>query len=329
MHISGVIELTNAKIITIMRIGWRQFIKSKLQRKSGYAAVGISLSIDTASFCALKRTRDGHEIALYHETPMGDWPVALAKWTNRNKIGNAQCAVSFGSMFYNVYQTEKPAVADDEIHQALTWTVKELTGANMVFDYFEIPAQSSGNNNINVAVVPASILEGAIDAVTKAGLQLETITVEELAVCDVLPVAEEPVMTLLQKAGEEIQLAIVKQGQLYFSRSLKGFENLGSFTVEELQMGVMDSLSVQIQRSMDYFESQLRQAPVRKILMNIEAANSEPIAAQIRELMRVDVEPFEVNIPMTADSQFPLTYQCVGAALGLLGSPQNSAEKAA
>lgn len=329
MRFSGVIVLTLARIITIMRIGWRQFIKSKLQRKSGYAAVGISLSIDTASFCALKRSSAGLEIALYHETPMGDWPVALAKWVSQNKIGAAQCAISFGSMFYNIYQTEKPAVPAEEIHQALTWTVKELTGANMVFDYFEIPAQSSGNNNLNVAVVPASVLEGAIDAAMNAGLLLQAMTVEELAVCDVLPVTDEPVMTLLQKAGEEIHLAIVKQGQLYFSRSLKGFENLGSFTVEELQMGVMDSLSVQIQRSMDYFESQLRQAPVRKILMSIEAANSEPIAAQIKELMRVDVEAFEVLVPMTADSPYPLTYQCVGAALSLLSDEQKPAENAA
>ena len=39
-------------------------------------------------------------------------------------------------------------------------------------------------------------------------------------------------------------------------------------------MGVSESMSVELQRSMDFFESQLRQAPVKKILLHLDTEAS-------------------------------------------------------
>jgi MSHA biogenesis protein MshI len=83
-------------------------------------------------------------------------------------------------------------------------------------------------------------------------------------------------------------------------------------------MGVMDSLTVQIQRSMDYFESQLRQAPIRMILMNIESVNSQAIADQIESLMRVDVRPFSCKISSTDINQESVDFSCLGAAYAVI-----------
>ena len=88
---------------------------------------------------------------------------------------------------------------------------------------------------------------------------------------------DEAVVTLTQEAGEEIILNIVKDGHLYISRRLKGFENLAAFSAEELRMGVLDGLCIQIQRSMDFFESQLRQPPVRKVVLHIKLQQPEII----------------------------------------------------
>ena len=300
-----------------MRIGWQQYIKSKFQRKSAFSAVGISLAVDTACFCALKFSSTEDVVALYHEAPIGNWAEALASWTNQNKIGTANCGVSISTQLYSVFQIEKPSVKTEEVHKALTWAVKEMAGADapeLVFDYFEPPVQSSGANNLNVTAMPRQDLEKVINGVLGAGLSLKSVVVEELAICDLVN-SDDAVMTMLQRAGEEIHLAIIKQGQLYFSRSLKGFENLGSFSLEELQMGLLDSLTVQIQRSMDYFESQLRQAPIRKILMNIHSANSQAIGQQISDLMQVDVLPFKPSVTSESVDLHQVDFSCLGAAL--------------
>lgn len=301
-----------------MRIGWRQYIKSKFRRRSAYDSVGIALSVDTVSFCALRNTPEGKVVAHYHETTTAGWPQALAKWVNEHKIGHAKCAVSFASQLYNVVQVDKPAVPESELHQALMWSIKDITDGDereMVFDYFDPPAQSSGSSKINLAIMPADDIQDIIKATTEAGLALALITIEDLAICELLRGVEEPVITILQRAGEEIEVSIVKDANLYFARSLKGFENLGSFSVEELQMGVLDSLTVQIQRSMDYFESQLRQAPVRKMLYSIESANSEEIGRQVANTMQIDVAPFELSVAVNPDIESSIVFHSVGAAL--------------
>jgi MSHA biogenesis protein MshI len=66
-------------------------------------------------------------------------------------------------------------------------------------------------------------------------------------------------------------------------RRVRGFNPLNKATFQELQNSIADNLSLEIQRSMDYFESQLRQAPVSSItivtdgdspaLANLVAAN--------------------------------------------------------
>jgi MSHA biogenesis protein MshI len=60
-------------------------------------------------------------------------------------------------------------------------------------------------------------------------------------------------------------LLIVKQGKLYFHRRLRGFSQIAQKTEDELTLTVIDSLALEIQRSSDYFERQLKQAPIRDI----------------------------------------------------------------
>ena len=140
-----------------MRIGWHQFIKSKFQRKSEYYAVGISLAVDTASFCALRLVEGEPVVALYQETPIGNWQQALVSWTETNNIGLADCSVSIARQQHTDYQVEKPSVEAAEMHQALTWPVKEMAGSEapeLVFDYYEPPAQSAGSNKVTVVAIP-------------------------------------------------------------------------------------------------------------------------------------------------------------------------------
>ncbi len=59
---------------------------------------------------------------------------------------------------------------------------------------------------------------------------------------------------------------IVKRKQLFFSRRLRGYENLANFSPEELKIGIVDNVSLEIQGSIDYFESQFRQAPIKKFI---------------------------------------------------------------
>ena len=82
-------------------------------------------------------------------------------------------------------------------------------------------------------------------------------------------------------------------------------------------MGVGDTLSVEVQRSMDYFESQLRQAPVRKIYLSLDSPHQGTIAELMTQLTLMPVETYIPAINRADEVAFSTaSYASLGIALG-------------
>ena len=143
------------------------------------------------------------------------------------------------------------------------------------------------------------------DGILKAGLKLNKIGVEELAMCNLLEPSEDACIILKQESGGQLCLIIVKRNELYFSRRLRDYETLSIFSPEELKMDVVDSLSLEIQRSMDYFESQLRQAPVKKVYLALDTIHQDELGEMIKQVIFIAVEKLVPNI--SNDNHLPLT----------------------
>jgi MSHA biogenesis protein MshI len=80
-------------------------------------------------------------------------------------------------------------------------------------------------------------------------------------------------------------------------------------------MGITESLCVQIQLSMDYFESQLRHSPVKKVLLKLDTPLADELASQIQENMGLPVNPFEPKITCGSGFNFKMaSFSCLGAA---------------
>ena len=78
-------------------------------------------------------------------------------------------------------------------------------------------------------------------------------------------------------------------------------------------MGLVDNLCVQIQRSMDFFESQLRQAPVRQIVINLDTRLQAEVARLIEKTMDLKGGHFE---PESMSGQGNSVQQASFTALG-------------
>lgn len=315
-----------------MRIGWRSFLKQKFRKKSGFHAIGVAVSLDSVTFCALKKQGDEISLVLEETVNFSHWGAHLAKWVNKHDLAGTPAYLAFSIHWYQILQIDRPAVEASEITAALSWSVKELTGSDkeMAIEYTDLPVPLAGNTRINVFALPKDDVARVSEALFNAGLVLEQITVEELATSELVPVQPDPVLTLVQEAGEEICLNIIKDGQLYFSRRLKGFENLGSFSEDELNMGIGESLSVQIQRSMDFYESQLRQAPVRRIMMRLDTPHRNALASQIEQVVSASVNDL-VPAVTVADPSMSVTrvnYTSLGAAIGATSAPVSKGKAA-
>jgi len=180
-----------------------------------------------------------------------------------------------------VVQVNKPKVPKVEIISALKWQIKDLvpiSPENMVLDYFDGPLLAGGIEKINVVCSPINELKEIVAALNAGSASLSSIIIEEFAFA-----------------------LIVKQGKLYFHRRLRGFSQIAGKTDDELSTTVIDSLALEIQRSSDYFERQLKQAPIKSIKVLIPISSEGFFARKLSENTHIPVtllalpEPYQAH----------------------------------
>lgn len=300
-----------------MRLSWQQLIRKKLQGRSKFYSVGIAFSAEGISLCGLKKEPRGLRWELDAGLSHTNWQAQLATFVKNYELSGAPCHVALTSHHYQVLQIDRPDVPDAEVHDALAWQVQQLLPSNQeyAYDFAEQPVQVSGQNKVIVVAIPKKDIQAISEGIFEADLDLRSIIIEETAAVELTPYSDEATLTLVQEHGEEIVLNIVKDGRLYFSRRLKGFENLGTYSMEELEMGIIDTLCVQLQRSMDFFESQLRQAPVQQILIKLDTSLPLTIINGIQDAMDINTAEFVPALSCAQHLDFKMaSFSCLGAA---------------
>jgi len=143
-----------------------------------------------------------------------------------------------------------------------------LPDGDVVLDYIDVPlANPLQNAKLNVVVSSKSWLQELVGLFNQQGLTLENIQPEEWLARNLAPRRSYPLMLVCHQPGQELSVQILQDNKLIFSRRLRGFSRLDQASMEELQQGVFDNLLLELQRSIDYFEGQLKQAPVREIAL--------------------------------------------------------------
>lgn len=250
----------------------RKIIK-RLKRISPGDSVlfAVHLCSDSLTLVQLKaaRVQRGNTINFN----VGSWQTALHDAMTAVPAGS-QLHVVLAADFYQLVQLDKPALAAEEMLQALPWQVKDLVSIapeDIVADYIDLPGHSGTQAKINVVVASLSWLKQLVSIVSSAGGVIASIQPEEWLAAELLPVASHASMLLVHQPEQELLIQIVRDGLLYFSRRTRGFGKLHLSTEADLRSGTLDRLQLELQRSMDYFESQLKQPPVREIRLLMTA----------------------------------------------------------
>lgn len=202
------------------------------------------------------------------------WAIAFADIAEA--FGPAKIQLLLSSSFYQIFPADKPNVDASEIAQALLWSVKDIVNlpVNQIhLDYFESPILN--NNKVTVVAADRDMLAAMVQAALGTHLQIVGIFVEELAMSNLFEPEPQARLVIHHCQQQELLLTVVKEGAVVMQRRVRGFSELDGVSAQDLSYGVADNLSLEIQRSMDYFESQLRQAPVASIDIFVDGARSE------------------------------------------------------
>ncbi len=236
-----------------------------------------------------------------------NWSDVFALMNKQFK--SAKLHITLSSSFYQLLVVDKPNVDPVEVSRALLWSVKDMVTqavTDIYIDYFDSPLPNSAK--LSVVVAEKAKLSAMVLAAQEHHMQIIGISIEEMAMTHLFEKDNQARLVLCHTPEQELLLTVVKQGQLYMQRRVRGFNKLDTVNVDELAMGMADSLSLELQRSMDYFESQLHQAPVVSIelLINGRVDKLAELVSQNfdQKVNVVAVDTVEAKIALLTSDEF-------------------------
>lgn len=249
--------------------------------------------------------------------------LALQKWVESNNLQKYNCVCLISADDFSIHQVEKPKVEDPELMQALTWRVKDLIAydvGSVVIDYYPMPV-SNKNNTPQLSVVTAQdwTVAAYIECIKSSGLKLLAIDIPRLVGANLKEVRQAKGQTLAVLSLTETSgfLNIYHDTDLYVSRDFKiGTNQLAQVTADDEWH--YDSLLLEIQRSMDYFESYYGLGPVSKLLVFPEVPDTQKLAIYLQKLTNFDINFIAFNTSEFDDVGDILESHCFhayGAAL--------------
>ncbi len=268
--------------------------------KSGQVGVeirpeGIALSISGLD-------KSSGAIVVVHsefiECKAGQRSSVLSGWVKQHNLKGATVVLVMPADQYQMFQVDRPDVDETELAFALQWKVKDMIDYELddaVIDGFAFPKEASKGRDIVTAVCAKKIIvKGYVDLALAAGLSLKSIDITELALRNILihldPSDGSKAILYLRK-GAGI-LVFCKKDILYFSRRTAfSFEGLNS---PSEQTSVLNGLSLEIQRSLDYCESQLGLRPPKDILM-VMPETTIPLANMLGGELAVGVKEADMS----------------------------------
>ncbi len=275
----------------------------RLKRKPAvHSSVGIDLQSDGIVVAVARNVRKSALVNLRCNFIPCDEPKdiqpALDKFVDNNNLKGQPTTLVLPPQEYSLLQTSTPALAHSEMMAAASWKIGELIDypvADAVVDIFEFPetGQRGSDRKLYVIASHASNVESHITDVRHAQLDLNAIDIGELALRNVvsqLPVNEQGalVLSLAERSG---LLVVIKQSEVYLARRFElGFDDL---LLGDERM--FDDLVLQLQRSLDFFESHFAQALPAKVLIFPPDKVSAELIAHINNHLNLHAEPLIIE----------------------------------
>ena len=272
----------------------------------------------------------------------GEWEGKLKAYIETHKLKGSNCYVTLHSSYYNLMLVDAPDVDDDELGEAVKWRVKDLIRQSIddvIVDTFRLPgdAYRGRMDMVYVAIIEKTIVASIVNGMEECGINLQKIGINELSDChfaSVLRGCDDQGVAFIQLEKNAGTINLTENGLMYLTRSIEmgvdsvvaANENNNSDGGLSLDTSApMDSLALDIQRSLDYYESQLGKQGINKIFVMPTASSVDGIVEVLDEKLHAQLSVLPLSkIVESAESEDGHIQRCVaatGAALdGVIGA---------
>ncbi|NQZ32422.1 MAG: hypothetical protein HRU06_14220 [Oceanospirillaceae bacterium] len=243
-------------------------------------------------------------------------PDSIQDFIEKNNLDGANTSLVLANEDYQLLLTEAPEVGADELCEALWWKVKDLVAfeiENAQIDYIELPADSAKHQGRKIYAVIAdkSKVKAKIAKLEALGLNPTTVEVPETALLHLVAnLCTDLVGTsIIYLDPEQSLLMLLSEENMYLSR-----------TLQYNYLERMDAVALDVQRSMDYYESQIGKPPCTKIIVLPLQQDDSDVMQVLRNNIGVEILSFDMNTLVSSDEALSIDIQqhCLLAISGSL-----------
>ena len=289
------------------------FLNSLLGQKTQPGLTGIGIHAD--GVCVARVFYKSGRRPLLSAFDFHPWPAGesqektLARIATDYGLKRATCTTVLDQTEYSLLLTEAPDVPVEELRAAMRWRVKDLIDFHIndaTLDVFDVPGERVAGRARQMYAVAArsAVIQKRVDLLDAANINLQVIDIIELAqrnLAGLLPEDARGVALLSFTAGAGL-LTITKQGELYLSRNLD--IGLDVLTQAENPGDYFDRIVLEIQRSLDYYDSHFRQPPLVGLVLTPMSRPVPGLEEHLRANLSMNVSIMDLTQLMDFRSEF-------------------------
>lgn len=241
-----------------------------------------------------------------HDVPLVDRGEWLDDQIDSMHLKGASCRLVLDAADYRLLNVAAPEVPQEETGQALRWRIQDLIDFSIdeaEIEFFPMPlsARSHRDHMLTVAVCRKDVLARCSNWCEAAGLNLQIIDIPELCLRNLIsrfPEAERGVALLRLEAGRG-GLLVQKEQALYVMRDLDvAGDNLLLRLLAQPEQGdggQVDMLALEIQRSLDYYESYYGLPTLGSLVVAPLARNTQTLVDRLNQALGVISRAMDVS----------------------------------
>ena len=307
--------------------------------RGGTKAGRVGLLIAPEGVCLVQFNQHGKLVHCGFYRREADAAAQLQVLVDSRQLKDTPCTIVLDPGYYQLLLAEAPPVEGSEMSQAVRWKIKELLEFPLeeaAIEHFLLPddAYRGRQKMLYAAALRKSELQNLVAPVEATGLQVDCVEIAELALNNLVSrLPKDPGgVALLQLQGAGGFINLVEDGAIYLSRRLD--VGLKSYNPVADNSKFFDALFLEIQRSLDFYESQVGKG----IITQLWYCPGLPYTADIGTFLSsqlglnvsaLDLSPLQLAdvIDEELDEQISLCVSAIGGALGPL--PDSEAKELA
>lgn len=258
------------------------------RRGAGHA--GVALGEDSFALVLVRRDGEGKPSIDHCRVHRANGAAGAKLRSVLDKLGAsraAACAV-VDADDYQIVQVEAPDVLPSEMRAAVRWRLRDAVSFNVddaAVDVFEIPesARRTPTRMLFAVAARAAAVERVTGTLQTGAKGFYAIDIPDLCLRNVtalLPQDDKGV-ALLALNDNYAQLVTTRKGVLYLTRR-----------IAEVEPG---ALALELQRSLDYYESHYDQTPIGDLVVAPGGERAEQLAAALRNEVSLRVSVLDVR----------------------------------